>query len=112
MEAIKSFLDFVLAVTNAVAKALEDGKVSLTELIGMLPTLTKLPAAVGAINDLPASLEELTESEMAELKAWIKEKLQLDPGYEEVEILLERSYALALEIASFAAFLAVSRNAQ
>lgn len=80
MESIKESkeaLEFVAELVNACDKSLADGKINLLDALAFLPILVKLPGVLNDISKVKAEYEDYSESEISELSAAFKAKLNL-----------------------------------
>jgi len=97
IEHIVVVMDSVLAIGTDIAVAMEDGKLSLAEILGMSKDL---PGAIGAIKaapDLPAELSDLDDAERDQIIAHFADKFEL-PKHE-VEQRVERLFRVAVNFA-------------
>lgn len=74
----KEFLALAFSITYAIARAGEDGKFSL---IGDLPkfggVVKRIAGGVRGLEQIPAELADLTQDEILDLRAFIKEEFNL-----------------------------------
>jgi uncharacterized protein (TIGR02594 family) len=90
----KELLQFALATAMKIDESLEDG-FQWTDSFALIGAVTKLPAAISGIENIPAELEDLTEEETAELQAVVEE---LELKSEATELITEQALATGLEL--------------
>ena len=90
----KEAMIFGVTMAMAVDEATQDG-FQWTDVFKMVPALTKLPAAVEGIQNVPAELSDLSEAERDEL---ILEIENLEFASEYSEQIAEQSLRVALEL--------------
>lgn len=96
IEETKDVVKFLCKTTNAVLESLkDDGKITIGDFpkFGSV-ALTLFPAFSG-INEVPKELAELSEDEVTELVALVKDELDLDENVEEV---ISKALTIAAEI--------------
>lgn len=84
VEQTKDAIVAIAAFVNAMSYALEDGKITLTDLPLLLNPAMKLPAALTGIGEIPNELSELDDNEMNELLVVVATELDLSVGIEEL----------------------------
>lgn len=86
---IKETADVVVAIiafVNAGSEALEDGKITISDLPLILNPAMKLPAMFAGIGQVPAELNELDDVEKNELLVLVKEELDFSDDVEDIVI--------------------------
>ena len=84
---IEQTADLVIAIAafaNAGASALEDDKITLSDLPLLLSPAMKLPAALSGISEVPRELGELDEEEKNQLLVLVSEELDFKGSIEDV----------------------------
>lgn len=92
----KEAVDFAISLGMAIDGALEDGKVSFTDIPLFLPTFIKLVPAIEGADQIPLEFKLATQEEIDELKEFIRTKLELRD--EDLEKFIEDSFAVILTI--------------
>lgn len=100
---LKEVLSFVCALANTIGEVSEDGKVSKTEALTLLPLLYKVPSAIDGIGEIPTEVSDLSQEDIDELAQMIKNELELPQKKVEAAIedgidLCLRLYALAQKL--------------
>lgn len=111
IENLVVIVGFILGLGNKVGEALEDGKVSFAETMGLLPELIKLPTALKALPEAAHEIQDLDMEERQELERIIAQKFQI-VGKENIENLIEQSLFLALNLAIFVKSLQALKQAK
>jgi len=78
IEETKQVVSFGTALTNALIRAFEDGKLSLTDLPLLMSPFMRLFPAISGINLIPNEIEDLSDAELEELKNQVTEELELN----------------------------------
>lgn len=92
----KDVVVFLCKSTNAVVESLkDDGKVTIGDFPKFGGVAMSVFPAFSGINEVPKELAELSEDEVTELVALIKDELQLDENVEEV---ISKALTIAAEI--------------
>lgn len=95
MKELNEALDFGLSLGMALDVALENGFQFLPDMLALVPSMTKLPAAVSGADQIPNEIENMTEEGRKELVDKIAE---LDLKSEFSEEIIEQSLVLAAQI--------------
>lgn len=100
---LKEVLSFVCALANTIGEVSEDGKVSRSEAMALLPLLYKVPSALDGISDIPSEVSELSQEDIEELAKMVKDELDLpqdkiEDAIEDGIDLCLRLYALAQKL--------------
>lgn len=93
---IKETKDVVVAVAkfgNAGGKALEDGKVSITDAVYIYEPLQAISAAVEGIGNVPAELADLDAAELKDLEATFAREFDLPQ--DGIEAVVEKAVSVA-----------------
>jgi len=108
---LKELADFVLGIGNGVSASLADGKMGLTDLLHFQGAVfTALPAFQG-IDQVDEEFFDLSETEKAELNAYVASKLQLAPGHAKVEQIVESVLTIVVEFKALIAQLVGAKQA-
>jgi hypothetical protein len=94
----KEFLGFVFSLVYASARSLEDGKFTVGDLPKFGGVIRKLNGGVRGIEQIPGELADLTQDEVLELQAFIKEEFNL------TNEVLEEQIESVINVASELAF--------
>lgn len=94
---IITVMDGILAIGTDLATALEDGKLSMVETIGLSKNIPAAIAAIKAAPDLPAEIRDLDDEERAQIIAHFSEKFDL-PN-DELEQRVEKLFAISVNVA-------------
>jgi hypothetical protein len=97
IESLLELMDAVLAVGADVTVALDDGKLSLTESLGLAKHVPGILRAVKAAPGIPGELMDLDDAERTEIVAHFADKFSL-PN-DEVEQRVERLFGVAVNLA-------------
>jgi hypothetical protein len=92
----KELVHFGLSAGVAVAKALEDGKLSVIDVIKFLPVLKAAKEAFQGLDQIPAELGDLSDVEKAELVDMVK--ADFDLADDKVEAMIEAGFEVALNV--------------
>lgn len=92
----KELVKFGLVLGKALAEALADGKVDLTDALKFLPVLRELKDAVEGIDQVPTELKDLDDAEKKELLEYIKGEFDLEN--DEVEAKCEEALTAATSL--------------
>ena len=95
----KELLKFVIDFGEAIETALADKKFEIAELSLLIAPLMQVGPAFEGIDKLGGEMKDLTEAEMAELKAYVEDELDLKN--DNLEEIIERGLGLAITIYSF-----------
>lgn len=92
----KEVLAFALTFGSSLGKALKDGKINLADLPSFVLPLTKLPLALGGINEVPAEIKDLSEEEKKELLAYVADNFDIENANVEAAVVDGLALVLAL----------------
>lgn len=96
-ENLKTALAFAIGFGTKLEEALlNDGVVTTKELLGFIPTLTKIPALIKSISFLKDEFTDLTEEERLELNTWLVTTLDLNNDV--VEEYIETAFAFLVAL--------------
>lgn len=95
----KELLGFVLALVEAGANSLADGRIGFTDAIHFFEAFRKLSDAVEDIHKVLDEAKDYDEAEKAELKQYIKDEFDI-PG-DMVEEYIEKGLALGIDLLYF-----------
>lgn len=96
---LKEVVAFGVSLGNALGKALEDGKITLTDAGLVVDPLLKAVPAFNGLEQVPAELADLTDEEKAELLQFVSEAF--DIPQEKTEALVERGLKIAVDVIGF-----------
>ena len=97
---LKELLTFAFRLAKAVDDSLEDGKVNFVlDAPKFLPALMAAPKAFAGMNLVLLELEDLDDSEHAELMEWVKKEFDLRD--DRLEASIEEAVNLALHVYRF-----------
>lgn len=96
IEKLKRLASIGIEIGGDIEKALEDGKVSLWEGLGIVPNLKDLGFIIKERKDIKAEYEDLSNAEKEELCLYIKEKFDLKN--DKLEMIIEKSLDFAVSI--------------
>lgn len=96
IEETKQVVSFGTALTNAIIKALADGKISLLDLGLLINPFTKLFPAIAGIGSVPNEIEDLSEGELEELKKQVIGELEVND--EQAVLIVEYSLQVIHDI--------------
>lgn len=97
IENLKTALAFAIGFGMKIEDALlDDGKVTTKELLGFIPTLTKLPGLIRAIPHLKEEYTDFTEEEKIEINTWLVTTLDLDNDL--IEEYIETAFAFLVAL--------------
>jgi hypothetical protein len=94
----KELVKFVIELVNAIDTSLEDGKFSLTDVAQFLKPMLSAPNAFNDIKNVSLEIKDLSEVEKVELKEYMKNELKIKS--EKIEMVVEHSFSIALELAT------------
>lgn len=103
----KDALLFGVSMAMAVDQSTQDG-FQWTDVLTMIPPLAKLPAAIEGIESVESEINDLDETERAELVAAIKD---LDFASEPSEAIAEQSLRVGVELSKLILTIREARNA-
>ncbi len=97
----KEFLLFLVALIVAVFKIGLDRKFKLTEVGDLLPAALKSSDAFEGFKLILAEIGDATDEQIAELRTWLREQLNLAENYLQWEIVIEDGIMLLVLIVKF-----------
>jgi hypothetical protein len=92
----KELVSFGLSAGVAIAKALEDGKFGVIDVIKFLPVLKAAKEAFQGVDQIPAELLDLSDIEKDELVQMVKSDFDLPD--DKVEAMIEAGFEVALSV--------------
>jgi len=92
IEETKQVVSFGTALANALIQAFKDGKLNFTDLPLLMSPFMKLFPAISGINNVPSEIDNLSETELAELKKQVTEELELSDI--KAELIIQMSLTL------------------
>jgi len=94
---VKEVLKTGIKIYEAVDKSLEDdGKISLLEYSNFVPAIMSMRDAINGISEVPKQLADIDEVEAEELKAFMRDELDLNNNATEETI--EELFILIMDI--------------
>jgi hypothetical protein len=96
VQELKDVLDLTIALLLSGEKALDDGKLSVKDLLLLVDVLPKVAPAVAGVSKVPAELADLSAEEGAELVAHVMASLVLDS--EKAKVVVEKSLKVAVAV--------------
>jgi hypothetical protein len=97
---LKDVLSFLCALANTIAEVSEDGKLSKTEALSLLPLLYKVPSAIEGIGEIPDEIADFSQEDIEELAQFVKDELNLPQ--DKIEIAIEDGIDLCLRLYALA----------
>jgi|NOAtaT_5_FD_contig_31_1891763_length_422_multi_3_in_0_out_0_1 hypothetical protein len=97
---LKDVLSFLCALANTIAEVSEDGKLSKTEALSLLPLLYKVPSAIEGIGEIPDEIADFSQEDIEELAQFVKN--ELDIPQDKIEIAIEDGIDLCLRLYALA----------
>ena len=85
----KELLRFVAVLASGVAGALDDGKLSIADIIKILPALKLSKDAIDGIDQIPSELWEADEVDIASLREYFAK--EFDIPNDQLEATVERA---------------------
>lgn len=92
-----------VAFGNALGKSLEDGKIDLSDLPKFIDPVTKLPAAIEGIGEVPREFSEMTPEEREALVTHLK--TEFDIPQERAEAVAEAAVDVLFDLGVLISFL-------
>ena len=75
IENLKEVLSFGISFQQSLGEAMEDGKVSFIEIVGMAPDLAKAPKAIQSAQFIPGEIADLDDTEKTYLYTFSQDKI-------------------------------------
>lgn len=97
IQSLKIVVTFLAQMASAVDKSTRDG-LQIDDIGNMVTPLLKAPEAFGALDQAKLEIKDLDQAELKELHAAVAESLDLVD--DDVEVVVERALAAAVEIYS------------
>lgn len=97
---LKDVLSFVCALANTIGEISDDGKISRTEVLALLPLLYKIPTAIDGIGEIPSEVSELNQEDIEGLAQMVKD--ELDIPQDKIEAAIEDGIDLCLKLYALA----------
>lgn len=88
-------LDFGLSLGMALDKSLQDGFQFIPDMLSLIPSMAKIPAAIDGITLVPEEIKNMTEEGRKEL---VDKVAELDLASEYSEELIEQSLLVVAEM--------------
>ena len=92
----KEVIDLAIALGSGIAKSLEDDKITFEDLPNFWAVIFAVMPAFEGLDQVAIEFQLATEEETAELKAYIKE--QLDLPDDKLEEFIEDAFAVVIDI--------------
>lgn len=96
---LKELLKFTIDFGEAIELAMADKKFEIAELSLLIAPLMQVGPAFEGMDKLGGEIKDLDEVEMAELKAYVAEELDLQN--DNIEMIIEKALGLAVTLYSF-----------
>jgi hypothetical protein len=96
MENLKDALATVINIAEKTDEALQDGKVSISEGVGIAFSAIGLIKVIKNIKSLFAEYKELTEDQRTELSEWFAENFDLVD--DNLEVIIENIFAVLVQL--------------
>lgn len=93
---LSEVIEFMAELANALGKAAEDKKATLSDALYLAPLVYKLPSALEGIDKIPQEAKKLDKEKMDLLAEKFKEKLKLPQ--EKLEMAIEDSLDISLRL--------------
>jgi hypothetical protein len=92
----KEVLDAMIALGKAIETSMEDGELKLTDIPNFILFLTRIMPAIEGVQDVPFEFQVADPEQIAELKAYLKDELDLED--DKIEQFIEDCFKVALDI--------------
>lgn len=93
---ISEVVKFICAVANTIGEAAKDGEVSVGDAAHLIPLLYKLPSAVDGIAEIANEARDLSQDELDQIAAMVKDELDLPQ--DKVESAIEDALSIGVQI--------------
>jgi len=92
----KQVLDAIIALGKGIESSMADGKLNVLDIPNFIPFLTLILPAIEGSEQVPFEFKVADPAEIEELKAYLKENLDL--ADDQLETFIEDSFKVALDI--------------
>ena len=92
----KEVLDLVIALGTGIKASLQDEKISFEDLPNFFAVIFKIAPALEGVDQVPVEFKLANEEEVAELKAYLREQLDLED--DQMEEFIEDAFAVVLDL--------------
>ena len=92
----KQAIDFAIALGTGIEKSASDGVWNLSDIPNFIPAIVKLIPAIDGADQILLEFEALTPEQVAELKLYVSEQLDLED--DELEAFIEDAFKVMLDI--------------
>lgn len=92
----KEVLDAMIALGKAIEASMSDDKISLTDIPNFILFLTKIMPAIEGVENVPFEFQVADPEQIAELKQYLKDELDIED--DKVEQFIEDCFKVALDI--------------
>jgi len=99
MKECKEVLSFLFSLNNAYWKAIEDGSISIGDLVFLYETLKTAGPAIEGIEKVLEEFQNMTAEDLEELKAFVVQ--EFDIPNDAVEQVIENGVKLVLDVVGF-----------
>jgi hypothetical protein len=96
MKETKELVCFLVDIMNWLGKSFEDGDISLSDLLALLPKFKEAGAAINGIEKIPSELKHVPEYELAALYKHIQD--HFDIPQDNIEMVAETLIKVALQL--------------
>lgn len=98
-EETKQVLDAMIALGKAIERSLQDGTLNLIDIPNFIAFFTLILPAIESIDEVPFEFQVSNPEQIAELKQYLNDNLDLDD--EQLEAFIEDAFKVALDIFAF-----------
>lgn len=95
----KQVLDAMIALGKAFEQSLKDGKLNLLDVPNFIAFFTLILPAIEDISEVPFEFQVSDPEQIAELKQYLQENLDLDD--DQLEAFIEDAFKVALDLFAF-----------
>lgn len=99
MKELKEVLSFAIALGNALGESLEDGELTISDLVNLWAPISSASDAIEGASKVLAEISELDDAKTKELNDFVKSKF--DIPQDELEKVVEAGIGLALNVTKF-----------
>ena len=94
---LKEVALFTVSLVEGIAESLKDGKASIADAFNFVDAMQKAGDAIDGLANVPKELADLTDEEVSEITAYVKDSLDLDNDF--IESTMEDVIDISLKIA-------------
>lgn len=96
IDELKDVIRFGISLGESVDQALADGKFDITELGLLMTPIMQIGPAFTGIDKVGGEIKDLDEAELAELKLFVEEELDL--ANDKVEEIIEKALGIGVQV--------------